>query len=423
MKPAVHGIGVIERRGGVSVALPVHHAGPGLRSAFRSIADQTLADIEILLIANGCDARTRSMLEELASEEPRARVIERSEPNLAAALNAALHEARHEFVARMDADDTCAPDRLERQAAFLQANPRVGAVVTGWETVDDLGERIAMPMPTESSELRWRLLLSNPIAHGSAMLRTSAVLAAGGYDPACIRAQDYDLWLRLSERFEIGVIPEVLYSYRTRHAGGREGSVAEQARTAARSLIRAWTRLPAGDEDRWASIIAPVIGGATSESPAMGSAERALRDGGPTLAGLIARLWLSHRSAERRQDTRDICRRARLREVARQIKHSGARSVWIWGAGRHTTWLIDHRADLGLPIAGVVDDLASGQSRGGFEVDSPSVLNAGDYALISSDGFEEQIWRSSATYRQMGVRVFRLYAENSPEQIADLPQA
>lgn len=408
----------------VCVAMPVHRAGDiaALRRAFGSICAQSLGQIEILLIANGSDEGTLAELERLAGSERRARVIELDEGNLAAAINEGLREAGCDLVARMDADDWSHPDRLRIQYEFMKSNSEVAAVGSGWETVEPSGRRVRMEVPGDAGQMRWRLLLGNPLAHGSMMLRKSMVLEVGGYDHMCRRAQDYDLWLRLSARYPIAAVREVLYEYHSRHAGGREESVKEQALTAANSLVRAWSGLPplpAGSRElaELAAGIAPVIGGERG-GDGVERIERVLQESGPSVAGLIARLWLEWeggRRGGRAGDVQEVCRMARVREVARAIAEAGASRVWLWGAGRHTRWLLERRAELGMPIAGIVDDAASGQRRGEFVVAGPDVLKAGEWVLISSDGFEGEIWASGESARARGVNMRRIYGVNPGE--------
>ncbi len=407
----------------VSVVLPVHRAaGNSLAGAFASIAGQSLRNIEILLIANGADATTIAEVRGLAAREPRARVIELAEGNLAAALNVGLREARADLVARMDGDDLSRPERLEVQRAYMQGNPGVAAVGCAWERVWPGGRRERMEVPTDPRELRWRLLVGNPLAHGSVMMRGSTVLGIGGYDEGFRKAQDYELWLRLSERHPIGAVAEVLYEYGMDHAGSKGmGSVAEQSLVAAGAMVRAWSRLGAGGE-RWEGLAGPLAGvlgrGGSGMEEAIRGVEEDLRSG-PSAAGLIARLWLSWRGS-RPAAQAEVCRRARLREVIREMKLAGAGSFWIWGAGRHTGWVLEHRKDFSLRLAGLVDDAAAGEERGGITVSSPDVLGAGDWVLISSDGFEEEIWASSAAVRERGARVMRLYGDNPGPGRADI---
>lgn len=406
------------------VLLPVHRIvdASSLRRAFQSIAGQSLRDIQIQLIANGSDSGTISLLRELADSDRRATLVEIPEANLAAALNKGMQGSGSELVARMDADDWSHPERLRIQRAFMACHPEVAAVGCSWERVGAGGKREQVDVPADPAEIRWRLLLDNPLAHGSMMLRKSMVQTVGGYDPACRRAQDYDLWLRLAAKHPIAAVPEVLYEYRTRHSGGREDSVAEQGHTAARSLVEAWSRLaPATGEAHGvlAASIGPLLAGGHGFNPAAAQIEALLRSEGPSSAALIARLWVGWQESHRTSITPDICRRARLREVFRAMAAAGARGVKLWGAGKHSAWLLEHRAELPIPVVGLVDDVVADADRYGFRVEGPGSLEAGDWALISSDGFEELIWQASQGARERGVHVWRIYGNNPEDVSAD----
>jgi glycosyltransferase involved in cell wall biosynthesis len=173
----------------VTVALPINrlpNGGDGrgaarLRAAFESIVGQAHRELEILIVANGADEGTLRSVRELAASDPRARVVELAEANLGGALNAALAEASHELVARMDADDWCVPSRLAVQVEEMLRRPEIAALGCAWEQADERGQVGAVVRPPcNRSEARWRLLIGNSFAHGSMMLRRSAVLAVGG---------------------------------------------------------------------------------------------------------------------------------------------------------------------------------------------------------------------------------------------------
>ncbi|TMA33763.1 MAG: glycosyltransferase, partial [Deltaproteobacteria bacterium] len=174
--------------------------------------------------------------------DPRIRRIE-NEKNLGVtrSLNLGLERARGRYVARMDADDLCSPERLEREVAVLDAHPRVGLVATRARVIDASGAEIGIiDTPSDGETLRRQLRRRNSIVHGSVLMRTEVVRALGGYDEAMEPAEDYDLWLRLSERHAIAALPDLLYAWRE-HDGGvglrrldQQRHAAERARLAAR---------------------------------------------------------------------------------------------------------------------------------------------------------------------------------------------
>ncbi len=229
----------------VSVLLPVWNAERYLAGAIDSVLGQTLADFALLIVDDGSSDGSGALIRRY--RDRRIRRIE-NEKNLGVtrSLNLGLEQARGRYVARMDADDLCAPERLERQVAFLDAHPRVVLVASRARRIDARGAELGVvATPVDGDTLRRRLRLGNCIVHGSVMMRADAVRALGGYDESMERAEDYDLWLRLSERHGIAALPDLLYAWREHDAGvGRrhaeqQDGVAERARLAARRRFAA----------------------------------------------------------------------------------------------------------------------------------------------------------------------------------------
>jgi hypothetical protein len=402
---------------GVSVLLPVYRDAARLPRAARCITGQTLAELDILIILNGSDEPTRAAAHDLARADRRIRILELPDPNLSAACNLGLREARHDLVARMDADDLCPPHRLQTQGAAMAANPALAALGSAWELLDRDGRIMStVRPPIEPADLRWRLLLGNVLAHGSMMMRRDAVLLAGGYREDCPRAQDYELWLRLvREGGGIACLPDVLYQHLVPDHTDLGRSSPEQAELAAPLMLQAWRSLPeAPSSAPWAQMLSDAMCRAAAPARTLEHIERQLALEGPSREGLLAWLWAQWFAPPAPRRVADACKRSRLREVGAALRSRGTTRVWLWGAGDHTRWALEHGPDLGLRIVGIVDDHLAGRRRFGHEVLAPATLQPGDTALISSDWHEDAIWQASAPHRARGVRVVRLYEPEAP---------
>lgn len=206
-------------RPGVSVLIPVRDGAHHLADALTSILTQGYRDLECIVCDDGSTDATPAILAEAAARDARLRVLALPRRGIVAALNAGLDAAQADWVARMDADDIALPGRLERQMAEAARHPETAAIGGAWRVIgpDGAARRTIVP-PAEPDEIAAALLRHNPLAHPTMLLRRDAVRALGGYRAAFRSAEDYDLWLRLSEHHPIRAVPDLLLDYRE-HAG------------------------------------------------------------------------------------------------------------------------------------------------------------------------------------------------------------
>lgn len=198
----------------VTVVMPVFNAEAHLAEAVRSVLGQTLKELEVVAVDDGSRDGSHAILERFARADRRLKVVA-NDRNLggSAARNIGWRLSRAPYIACMDADDVALPDRLSRQVAFLDAHPSVAAVGGGVFTIDANGRRISRRRhPTRSRVIRSTLRRHNCLAHPSVTMRRSALEAVGGY--RFNSSEDYDLWLRLSERFELANLSEPVHLHR-----------------------------------------------------------------------------------------------------------------------------------------------------------------------------------------------------------------
>lgn len=130
------------------------------------------------------------------------------------ALNKGIEVARNDLILRLDADDIAVPDRAALQARFLGEHPHVVAVGARAALIDAAGNHLGSSTQAPPGPLNRLLLRRNPIVHSTLMMRKSAWRAAGGYDPRCLRMQDYELYLRLARIGELRTLNQTLSLYR-----------------------------------------------------------------------------------------------------------------------------------------------------------------------------------------------------------------
>lgn len=199
----------------VSIVLPVFNAESYLGEAVESLLAQSLADFELIAIDDGSTDGSGRILEGFAVRDSRVLLVSRENRGLTATLNEGVLRATAAYVAIMNADDVALPQRLEKQSQFLDNHPRVAAV--GSQTLFLADCAIAAPttrLPKSPAAIRAFLKRACAFSHPSMMFRRQAVLNAGLYRHQIAPAEDYDLWLRLSERHDLANLPDVLLQYR-----------------------------------------------------------------------------------------------------------------------------------------------------------------------------------------------------------------
>ncbi|MBD3883569.1 glycosyltransferase [Phormidium tenue FACHB-886] len=228
----------------VSVIMPVYNAERFVAAAVESILGQTFEDFEFLIIDDGSTDRSRSILERYAVRDARIRLISRPNTGYTVALNELLQLAQGEFVARMDADDIAQPDRFRLQVTRLQQEPDLVCLGGAHGMIDEKGRWLTcLAMPETNAEIQALALAGHtPINHPCVMMRRSAVLQVGGYDPALAPCEDLDLWLRLGEIGRLANLKEMVLKYRLHAHSVSEQQGALQNQKAREACKRAWLR-------------------------------------------------------------------------------------------------------------------------------------------------------------------------------------
>lgn len=206
----------------MSVLLPVRDARETLPECLASLASQTLREHEVIAVDDGSRDGSLERLGEAARADPRVRVVSEPARGLVSALNTGLAQARAPLLARMDADDVAHPERLERQAQRLEADPALTALgsrvrLFGWPGAGNEGMRAYVDWQNrllEPDDVARELFVESPLVHPSVTMRTAALRARGGYRDTG-GPEDYDLWLRAAAAgWRFAKLPEVLLDWR-----------------------------------------------------------------------------------------------------------------------------------------------------------------------------------------------------------------
>ncbi|MGD1151745.1 MAG: glycosyltransferase [Syntrophales bacterium] len=199
----------------VTVLLPVYNGERFLADAIKSVLLQTFSDFELLVVDDGSTDGSAGILESFA--DPRIRIIKNEKrQKLAGALNRGMDNARGTYIARMDADDVCVPERLGTQVKFMESHPEIGMCGCWIRAIGDHpSSGTIFKFPQAPEEIKASLLFDNPFAHPSVILRKSFLDKHDlHFDGSYYPAEDYELWTRALECFPSANIGQVLLWYR-----------------------------------------------------------------------------------------------------------------------------------------------------------------------------------------------------------------
>lgn len=183
----------------ISVIMSVYNGETYLREAIESVIGQTFADWELIVINDCSTDSTGEILADLAARDSRIKV-HTNEVNLKlpTSLNKAISLSCGKYIARMDADDICLPDRLEKQYTFMENNSDVALSSCRFMTVKNgvymsggAGGRC------DSDALKSLLLVANPILHPGVIAKAE-VMKQFYYDTTLTCTEDLELWTRMA---------------------------------------------------------------------------------------------------------------------------------------------------------------------------------------------------------------------------------
>lgn len=197
----------------VSVLMPAYNAGRYVGQSIESVLSQTLEDLELIIVDDG--STDESIAIARSYRDRRIRIVHHERNlGLAAARNTCLNSASGEYVAWLDADDRCHPDRLEAQVGKLEREPEIGLCGTWVKTIGTQAS-YKWRYPIDSATLKARLLFDDPFATSSIMLRRRILVEHDlRFDESYPPAEDYDLWEKLSGFALTANIPRFLTYYR-----------------------------------------------------------------------------------------------------------------------------------------------------------------------------------------------------------------
>ncbi|MBE9178463.1 glycosyltransferase family 2 protein [Oculatella sp. LEGE 06141] len=205
----------------VSVIIPAYNAEPFLERTLESVLSQTYNHLEVLVIDDGSTDRTVELVQSVAQRDRRVRLLQQPNSGVAIARNSGIQAAQGEFIAPIDADDIWYPQKLEKQVRVMLQDTSAGLVYTWSIYLNETGELTGGYKTSRlEGNVYFALIQGNFVGNASApLIRRTCFDQVGTYNHQ-LKAQnaqgceDWDLYLRMAERYPFRVVPEFLVGYR-----------------------------------------------------------------------------------------------------------------------------------------------------------------------------------------------------------------
>ena len=225
----------------VSVVIPTHNRAHYIKETIGSVLAQTYSDYEIIVVDDRSTDNTAEIIQGLSNDKP-IRYFSQPCGSAPAARNFGLQQAQGKYIAFLDSDDLFMPEKLAKQVAFLDEHASVAFVHAGYEKFSDQGEDLGYRDTSRISGnyyiqmlLDWSVLIATPCV----LVRKTVLDEVGDFDEQMRAAEDLDLWRRIAQRYEIGVIPEMLCRVRV-HPGSLSTGKVKAAASFERYLDKAF---------------------------------------------------------------------------------------------------------------------------------------------------------------------------------------
>jgi glycosyltransferase involved in cell wall biosynthesis len=198
----------------ISVVIPAFNAEKTIRQTIESVVNQTLTDLEIIVINDGSTDSTIDVVNSV--KDSRLQVFSYPNEGVTVSRNRGVSKAVGEFISFLDADDLWIPNKLESQLQALRSHPEA-SVAYSWTNFIDADGKFLSPCHRVkvTGDVYSKLLVQNFLDNGSNILvRADALKTIGGFDQSLSLAEDWDIGLRLAARYQFVVVPEVQILYR-----------------------------------------------------------------------------------------------------------------------------------------------------------------------------------------------------------------
>ncbi len=214
-----------ETKAKVSVLMPNYNSGPFIKEAIESVLAQTYENFELLVFDDASEDESFAVAEKMALQDKRIKLFKhRKNQGIAKTRNDLIRKlsSSSQYIAWLDADDLADPQRLSMQLEFLESHPEIALCGSSIRLINQHGDTIgAVEYPPEPEQIKNKFMEFNQLAQSSVMIRKEVVLQVGFYDESLRRAEDYDYFARVLQKYNAYNFKEPLISYRLHEGQGK----------------------------------------------------------------------------------------------------------------------------------------------------------------------------------------------------------
>lgn len=229
----------------ISVIIPAYNAEAFIGETLQSVLAQTFKDFEVIIVNDGSTDKTPQLVTKFAQDDKRIFLINKKNEGTASARNIGIEKARGELIAFLDSDDLWHSDKLTKQISLLEKNPSFGIISCLAVIINDEGKSQGLVSGRNLQGNCYRQMLeAGGISGGSIVLIPRHVFdKVGLFDSSVEPYEDWDMWVRISSKFDITTVPDILVGYR-RSSNSASRNYKRLMNSGSRVLKRAFQRDP-----------------------------------------------------------------------------------------------------------------------------------------------------------------------------------
>lgn len=202
----------------ISVIIPVYNGEKTIQETINSVLDQTFIDFELIIINDGSGDRTVEIVQAIIEQtrDPRIKLYNYPNKGLPASRNRGIQRSQGDYLSFLDADDLWTKDKLAAQYQALQNTPSAAVAYSGTSRIDEHSQILYhIPLPNLRHHVYDYLLLRDFIGSGSnPLIQREALLAVGDFNESLRMAEDWEMWIRLGEKYDFIDVPHHQIMYR-----------------------------------------------------------------------------------------------------------------------------------------------------------------------------------------------------------------